>query len=71
MNSITQNSKNAKRYLPHDLKTKENAVKTYLNNGDIEYTCRKYHISRSSLEKLEILEKLLHFFQKKGIIIKT
>ena len=49
MNSITQNSKNTKRYLPHDLKTKENAVKTYLNNGDIEYTCRKYHISRYSL----------------------
>ena len=38
MDSITQNSKNTKRYLPHDLKTKENAVKTYLNNGDIEYT---------------------------------
>ena len=49
MDSITQNSKNTKRYLPHDLKTKENAVKTYLNNGDIEYTCRKYHISRISL----------------------
>lgn len=28
MYSITQNSKNTKRYLPHDLKTKENAVKT-------------------------------------------
>ena len=49
MDSITQNSKNTKRYLPHDIKTKENAVKTYLNNRDIEYTCRKYHISRSSL----------------------
>ena len=35
--------------MPHDLKTKENAVKTYLNNGDIEHTCRKYHISRISL----------------------
>ena len=33
MDSITQNSKNTKRYLPHDLKTKENAVKTYLNLG--------------------------------------
>ena len=30
MNSITQNSKITKRYLPHNLKTKENAVKTYL-----------------------------------------
>ncbi len=48
-NSITQKTENAKRYLPHDIKMKENAVKTYLNNGDIEYTCRKYHISRSSL----------------------
>ena len=26
-------NKNSKRYLPHDLKTKENAVKTYLNNN--------------------------------------
>ena len=49
MDSISQKTENTKRYLPHDLKTKENAVKTYLNNGDIEYTCRKYHISRSSL----------------------
>ena len=48
-NSITQKTENTKRYLPHDIKTKENAVKTYLNNRDIEYTCRKYHISRSSL----------------------
>lgn len=45
-NSISQNSK---RYLPHELKTRENAVKTYRNNRDIEYTCRKYHISRTSL----------------------
>lgn len=48
-NSISQKTENTKRYLPHDLKTKESAVKTYLNNGDIEYTCRKYHISRYSL----------------------
>lgn len=48
-NSIPQKTENTKRYLPHDIKTKENAVKTYLNNRDIEYTCRKYHISRSSL----------------------
>lgn len=48
-NSITQKTENTKRYLPHDIKTKENAVKTYMNNGDIEYTCRKYHISRYSL----------------------
>ena len=48
-NSISQKRENKKRYLPHDLKTKEKAVKTYMNNGDIEYTCRKYHISRISL----------------------
>ena len=35
MDSISQKTENTKRYLPHDLKTKENAVKTYLNNGDM------------------------------------
>jgi transposase InsO family protein len=45
--SITQN--NAKRYLPHEIKTRKHAVEMYRNNSDIEYTCRKYHISRISL----------------------
>lgn len=45
MNSISQNL----RYLPHELKTRENAVKTYRNRNSIEYVCRKYHISRTSL----------------------
>lgn len=45
-NIIPQNNK---RYLPHDLKTKENAVITYRNCNDINYVCRKYHISRTSL----------------------
>ena len=53
MDSIPQKyekeNKNTKRYLPHDLKTKIHAVETYRNSGDIEYTCRKYHISRYSL----------------------
>ena len=53
MDSITQNNenenKNTKRYLPHNLQTKIHAVEMYRNNGDIEYTCRKYHISRYSL----------------------
>ena len=48
-NSITQNSKNIKRYLPHELKTREYAVKMYRNCGDIGFVCRKYHISRTSL----------------------
>lgn len=45
MNSISQNL----RYLPHELKTRENAVKTYRNGNSTEYVCRKYHISRTSL----------------------
>ena len=51
MNSITQNNEkeNIKRYLPHELKTKIYAVETYRKSGDIDYTCRKYHISRISL----------------------
>ena len=48
-NSITQNIKNMKRYLPHELKTRIYAVEMYRNCGDIEYVCRKYHISRTSL----------------------
>ena len=45
---ITQNNKN-KRYLPHEFNTKFYAVQMYLNCGDINYVCRKYHISRVSL----------------------
>ena len=37
------------RYLPHELKTRIHAVKTYRNGNSIEYVCRKYHISRTSL----------------------
>lgn len=37
MNSISQNM----RYLPHEFKTKLNAVKTYKNGNSIEYVCRK------------------------------
>lgn len=46
-NSITENNK--KRYLPHDINTRKYAVEMYRNCGDIEYVCRKYHISRISL----------------------
>ncbi len=52
-NSISQKEKIKKRYLPHDLKTKEKAVKTYMNNGDIEYTCRKYHISKNIIMEMD------------------
>ena len=47
-NIIPQKNKN-KRYLPHEIKTRKHAVETYRNCGDIEYVCRKYHISRTSL----------------------
>ena len=46
-NSITENNK--KRYLPHDINTRKYAVEMYRNCGDIEYVCRKCHISRISL----------------------
>lgn len=45
MYSISHN----KRYLPHDLNTKFHAVSTYRNGNDIDFVCRKYHCSRSSL----------------------
>lgn len=37
------------RYLPHELKTRIYAVETYRNGNSIQYVCRKYHISRTSL----------------------
>lgn len=46
-NIIPENHK--KRYLPHDINTRKYAVEMYRNCGDIEYVCRKYHISRTSL----------------------
>lgn len=49
MNIINENNDKCKRYLPHELKTRENAVKTYRNGNSIDYVCRKYHISRVSL----------------------
>ena len=48
-NIITQETKNKKRYLPHKLETRIYAVEMYRNCGDIDYVCRKYHISRISL----------------------
>ena len=49
MNIINDKSENSKRYLPHELHIRENAVKTYRNGNSISYVCRKYHISRTSL----------------------
>ena len=45
MNSIPQN----KRYIPHELGTKVNAVNLYRSTRDCPLVCRRYHISKSSL----------------------
>ena len=45
MSSIPQN----KRYLPHEITTKENSVKLYRQTKDIGFVCRRYHISKASL----------------------
>lgn len=45
MSSITQD----KRYLPHEITTKENSVKLYRQTKDIGFVCRRYHISKASL----------------------
>lgn len=45
MNSIAQN----KRYCPHQITTREHSVKLYRQTKDIEFVCRRYHISKASL----------------------
>lgn len=45
MEIIAQN----KRYLPHEITTKENSVKLYRQTKDIGFVCRRYHISKASL----------------------
>lgn len=45
MDSIAQN----KRYLPHEISTKINSVKLYRESKDIDFVCRRYHISKASL----------------------
>lgn len=49
MESITQKAKENKRYLPHELSTKVQAVNLYRNTKDISFVCRRYHISKASL----------------------
>ena len=45
MNTITH----SQRYLPHKLDTKFHATKLYRNGNSIDFVCRRYHISKSSL----------------------
>lgn len=42
-------TRNVSSYLPHELKTRIYAVELYRKGNSIEYVCRKYHISRTSL----------------------
>ena len=45
MKSIAQN----KRYLQHEVTTKLYAVRLYRQAGDVQFVCRRYHISKASL----------------------
>lgn len=45
MNTITH----SQRYLPHQLNTKFFAVKLYRTGVGVDFVCRRYHISKSSL----------------------
>ena len=45
MKSITQK----KRYLQHEVTTKLYAVRLYRQVQDVQYVCRRYHVSKASL----------------------
>lgn len=45
MNTITY----TQRYLPHQITTKFHAVKLYRTGVGVDFVCRRYHISKSSL----------------------
>lgn len=49
MGIVTQKETQNKRYLPHELTTKKNAVQLYRRTRDISFVCRRYHISKASL----------------------
>ena len=38
-----------KRYCPHQISTKLGAVNLYRQSHDVDYVCRKYHVSKASL----------------------
>ena len=38
-----------KRYLPHEFLTKKHSVLLYRSTHDVDFVCRRYHISKSSL----------------------
>ena len=41
--------KKSKRYLPHEVRTKEEEVKVYRLTRDIAFVQRQYHISKAAL----------------------
>lgn len=47
MESIAHN--NNIRYLPHEVKTREYAIKLYRSGNSVSFVCRKYHVSKASL----------------------
>ena len=49
MSSVAQESKKSKRYLPHEVTTKVHSVELYRQTKDVEFVCRRYHISKASL----------------------
>ena len=49
MNIVAQKETKNKRYLPHEVSTREGAVKLYRQTKDIAFVCRRYHISKASL----------------------
>ena len=49
MESVAQEAKKNKRYIPHEVTTKLNSVKLYQQTKDIGFVCRRYHISKASL----------------------
>lgn len=49
MTMITQEREKGKRYLPHEVTTREGAVKLYRQTRDISFVVRRYHISKASL----------------------
>lgn len=49
MGIVTQEKEKSKRYLPHEMTTKVNAVKLYRQTKDIGFVVRRYHISKALL----------------------
>lgn len=49
MDIVTQKAKKNKRYLPHEVTTKIYSVNLYRQTKDIDFVCRRYHVSKASL----------------------